>query len=113
MQTIDHQSNLAMTRAAAETRVSNKNTYDMQRRYGESNKDSVDRTICLSLETDPKIMIEEAHHFIVFRSRNMKSSIEKRFMKVLKQRRSELKNGKCDIRAFENNSAVGVRGSAA
>jgi hypothetical protein len=85
----------------------------MQRRYFESAPISVDGTICLPLETDPKVLIEEAHHFIVFRSSYMKSSIRKQFMKALKQRKSEAKDKKCDVRAFENNSAVGVRGPAA
>jgi hypothetical protein len=30
-------------------------------------------------------------------------------MKALKQRKSEMKDGKCDVRAFENNSTVSVR----
>jgi hypothetical protein len=102
-----------MTRPVAEAKVSNKNTYNKQRRYYESTEYSVDETICLFLETDPKNLVEEAHHFIVFRSSYMKSSIRKSFMKALKQPKSEIKNGKCDVRAFENKSAVGVRESAA
>jgi hypothetical protein len=85
----------------------------MQRQYEESNLISVDKTICLPFETDPKVLIEEAYHFIVFRSSYMNGSIKKQFKKVLKQRRSETKNRKCDVQAFENNSAVGVRRPAA
>jgi hypothetical protein len=74
-----------MIRPAAETEVSNKNTYDRQRRYDESAPISVDRNICLTLKTDPKDLIDEAHHFIVFRRSYMRSSIRKKFMKALKQ----------------------------
>jgi hypothetical protein len=34
-------------------------------------------------------------------------------MEELKQRKSEIKDGKCDVPAFENNSTLGVRGPAA
>jgi hypothetical protein len=57
-QTINHQSNVIMTRPVAETEVSNKNTYDGQWRYDESIICSVDGTICFPLETNPKILIE-------------------------------------------------------
>jgi hypothetical protein len=46
-QTIYHYSNVVMTRPAAETNVSNKNTKDMQRRYDENNLIYVDGTVFL------------------------------------------------------------------
>jgi hypothetical protein len=58
-------------------------------------------------------MIDEAHHFIVFRRSYMRSTIRKKFMKALKERKSEMKDKKCDIRAGGNNSAVSVPGPAA
>jgi hypothetical protein len=67
----------------------------------------------LALETGPKVLVEEAYHFIVFRRSNMRSSIRKKFMKALKQRRLEAKERKCVVQAFGNNSAIGERGLAA
>jgi hypothetical protein len=63
-QTINHQSNIVMPRPAADTKVSNKNTYDRQRRDDESTKVSVDGISCLTLETDPKILIDKEHHIM-------------------------------------------------
>jgi hypothetical protein len=65
------------------------------------------------LETDPKVLVEVTHHFIEFRNSHTKSSIRKQFIKALKQSRSEAKDRKCDVRAFENNSAVGEPSLAA
>jgi hypothetical protein len=62
VQTINHQSNVVMPRPAADTEVSNNNTYDRQRRYDESTEVSVDGNICLTSETDPKILSEEEYH---------------------------------------------------
>jgi hypothetical protein len=67
-QTIYHHSNIDMTRPAAETKVGSTKTMDMQRRYVESTPISVDGTICLLLETGPKVVIDESYHFIGFRS---------------------------------------------
>jgi hypothetical protein len=96
-QTINHQSNVIMTRPAAETEVSNKNTYDRQRGYDESIICSVDGTICFPLEINPKILIEEAHHVNVFRCDFMKGLTQENYMRVLTQRKSEIEDGKCDI----------------
>jgi hypothetical protein len=85
--TIYHNSNVDVTGPTAETKVSSTKTNDMQRRYIESTPFSVDRTICLPLETDPKVVIEEAHHFIVYRRSYANSSIRRKFQKILKQRR--------------------------
>jgi hypothetical protein len=52
-QTINHQSNVVMPRPAADTEVSNTNTYYRQRRDDESTQVSVDGNICLTWETNP------------------------------------------------------------
>jgi hypothetical protein len=103
-QTINHQSNVVMTRPAGETEVSNKNTYDKQRRYDESTPISVEGNICLTLETDPKVLIDEAHHDNVFGSFVVESLIQGSNVKVLNQQRFDLEDGKCDEQAFGNNS---------
>jgi hypothetical protein len=112
-QTINHQSNVIMTHPAAETEVSNKNTYDRQRWYDESIPISVDRNICLTLETNPKVLINEAHQCNVFGSFVVEDSIQGSNVKALMQQRFNLEDGKCDGQAFGNNSAVGIRGLAA
>jgi hypothetical protein len=60
-------------------------------------------------ETNPKILVDEAHHFIVFRRSYMRSSIWKKFMKALKQCKLEAKERKCDVQAFENHFSICVR----
>jgi hypothetical protein len=112
-QTINHQSHVVMIRPAAETEVSNKNTYDRQRRYDESTPVSVDGIICLTLETDPKVLIDEAHHCNIFRSSEDGSLIQEGNVKALMQQKLEMKDGKCNIQAFGNNSTVSIRGLAA
>jgi hypothetical protein len=112
-QTINHQSNVVMTRPATETEVSNINSYDRQRRYDESTQISIDGNICLTLETDPKVLIDEAHHDNVFGSFVVEDSIQESNVKALMQQRFDLEDGRCDTQAFGNNSAVGVRGLAA
>jgi hypothetical protein len=106
-QTINHQSNVVMTCPATETDVMYKKRNVMQRQYDESTSCLVDRTTCLILETDPKILVEKARHFIVFGSSYMKGSIRKKFMKTLKQCRSETKERRCDEQSLRNNSLVG------
>jgi hypothetical protein len=54
------------------------------------------------LETDPKVFIDEAHHCNVFRSDEDEGSIQENSMKVLMQQKSEMKEGKSDVGAFEN-----------
>jgi hypothetical protein len=97
-----------MTRPAADTEVSNRNSYYRQRRYDESPPISVDGNICLTSETNPEVSIEEAHQDNVFRSFVDEDSIQRSNVKVLNQQKSGLEDWKFDIQAFENNSLVGV-----
>jgi hypothetical protein len=64
-----------VTPPAVETKVSSTKTNHIQRQHIESTIISVDGIICLPVETDPKVLIEEAHHFILLRNSYMKSSI--------------------------------------
>jgi hypothetical protein len=73
-QTINHQFNIVMTCPAAETNIVHRMHNVMQRQYGESTTCLVDGKTCLTLETDAKNLVEEAHHFIVFRYSYMRNS---------------------------------------
>jgi hypothetical protein len=84
-QIINHQSNIVMTRPAVETEVSNKNTYDRQRRYDGCTIYPVEGKICLPLETYLKILVEETHHVNMFRGNYMKSSDQDHCMEKLKR----------------------------
>jgi hypothetical protein len=103
-QTINHQSNVVITRLAVETEVSNKNTYDRQRRYDESTPISVDGNICLTLETDSKVLTDKAPYFNVFGSFVVEDPIQGSNVKALTQQKFDLEVGRCDAQAFGNNS---------
>jgi hypothetical protein len=65
------------------------------------------------METDPKVLIDEAYHCNAFGSFVIEGSVQDNNVKALMQQRFDLENGKCDEQAFGNNSAVSVRGLAA
>jgi hypothetical protein len=65
------------------------------------------------LETDPKVLIDQAHHYNVFENIVVEDSIQGSNVKALMLQRFGLEDGKCDTQAFVNNSAVRVRGLAA
>jgi hypothetical protein len=112
-QSINPQSNVVMPRPAADTKVSNKNAYDRQRRDDESTIISVDGNICLTWETSPKILSDEEYHGNEFREVIVENSVQVSNVKVLNQQESDLEDWKCDKQAFENNSSVSVRRPAA
>jgi hypothetical protein len=66
-QTIYHHSNIDESLAAAGTKAMYTKHSGRQNGIVESTTDLADRTICLTSETNPKILIEEAHRFIAFR----------------------------------------------
>jgi hypothetical protein len=111
--TINQGSNVVMPRPDSDTKVSNTNTYDRQRRDDESTNISVECNICLPFETDPKVLTDEANHINVFRSFIVESTKQGSNEEVLNQQESGLEDLKCDMQAFENNSVVGVRRPAA
>jgi hypothetical protein len=112
-QKINHQSNVVMPRPAADTKVSNKNAYDRQRRDDESTIVSVDGNICLTSETNPKILSDEEYHSNELREVIVEDSIQVSNVKALNQQRSDFEDWKCDMQAFGNNSAVSVLRPAA
>jgi hypothetical protein len=88
-QTIDHQSNVVIPQPAADTKVSNTNTYNRRRRDDESTPVSVDENICLTSETDPKILSEEEYLFNEPRKFVVENSIQDNNVKAINQRRSD------------------------
>jgi hypothetical protein len=65
------------------------------------------------LGTDPKVLIDEAHHCNVFRSSEDVSLIQGSNVKTLMQQKLEMNDGKCDVQAFGNNFIISVRGLTA
>jgi hypothetical protein len=63
-------------------------------------------------ETNPKILIEEENHFYRFREVYSISSM-KDYLYTINQRRLNVEELKCDIQAFQNDSAVCERCPAA
>jgi hypothetical protein len=102
-----------MPRPAADTKISNTNTYDRQRRDEESTTISVDGNICLPLETGPKVLSDEANHINVLGNIIVESTNQGSNEEMLNHQESDLEDLKCDMQTFENNSAVGVRRLAA
>jgi hypothetical protein len=74
-QTIDRQSTVDMSCAAAERNDMNKNHIGRQSQEVESLSISFDVKTCFALETDSKNLIKEAHQFIRFRRSYTISSI--------------------------------------
>jgi hypothetical protein len=68
---------------------------------------------CLYSETDIKILIEEANHFIGLREVFSISSIKERKQKLLRRQKLEAEDLRCHAQAFENNSSLGEPGLAA
>jgi hypothetical protein len=102
-----------MPRPAADTKVSKQNAYVRQRRDDESTLVSVDGNICLTSETDQKILSEEEYHVNEPRKFIVENLIQDSNVKAKNQRRYDLEDSKCDMRTFENNSAVDLRRLAA
>jgi hypothetical protein len=77
----NHDSTIDVSCAAAEGKDMNKNHIGRQSHVVESFSISVDGNTCFASETDSRNLIEEAHHFILFRRRYARSSIRKSFKK--------------------------------
>jgi hypothetical protein len=108
-QTIYHHSNVDQSLGAADTKVELKTLNGRQSRIVEGISNSTDGKICLTSETSPKILIEEAYHYNTFREIFSISPMKSLKLKLFNQRRLGTEGLKCYVQTFKNNSAVGER----